>query len=166
MKTNIHQFVEETHIGICGDGFDNILLYADVEGLEDLLQYVKVLNEIGAPKSAKAIQDLIDWISSNNNQTPLELIESDSERTNVIWQNYLDSSRDEDPERLALEKAPKQQSPRLPITDRDFYEFYGPEDISRPCRREGCERGTVNLSVLCRPHHFESTKGKPCPWKD
>ncbi len=50
--------------------------------------------------------------------------------------------------------------------DRRFYDSLGPEDGSRKCRKDGCQRGVVSLSVLCRVHHFESVRGKPCPFDD
>jgi len=50
--------------------------------------------------------------------------------------------------------------------DRTFYESLGPENLSKKCKRDGCNRGTISLSVLCRVHHFESVKGKPCPFDD
>ena len=164
MKIPIDELVEETHTGICGDGFDNFLLYA--EGLGELRQYVKALNKIGAPRSAEVIQSLIDWVKSGTKQTPLEVIMSDTVRANELWRNYLEASREEDPQALARKKAPKRKTPRMPVSDREYYEFYGPEDKARPCRREGCDRGSVNLSVLCRTHHFESAMRKPCPWID
>jgi len=33
-------------------------------------------------------------------------------------------------------------------------------------RRDGCTRGAVAHSVLCRPHHFESIKSRPSPFHD
>jgi hypothetical protein len=33
-------------------------------------------------------------------------------------------------------------------------------------RRDGCARGAVPFSVLCRPHHFESIKKRPSPFHD
>jgi hypothetical protein len=50
--------------------------------------------------------------------------------------------------------------------DRAFADKLGPEDSTRKCRREGCGRGTVKLSVLCRRHHFEMIQGKPYPFED
>jgi hypothetical protein len=48
--------------------------------------------------------------------------------------------------------------------DREFWELLGEERADKPCRREGCTRGSVEMSVLCRVHHFESIKKKPCPF--
>jgi hypothetical protein len=48
--------------------------------------------------------------------------------------------------------------------DRGFYDSLGPERANTPCRRAGCKRGAVELSVLCRPHHFESLRGRPSPF--
>lgn len=50
--------------------------------------------------------------------------------------------------------------------DREFCEKLGPEDITKPCRREGCNRGAVNLSVFCRRHHFENFGKRTYPFDD
>lgn len=50
--------------------------------------------------------------------------------------------------------------------DRSFYDQLGSENLDSPCRTPGCSRGTVRFSVLCRPHHFESIRKKPCPFND
>ena len=50
--------------------------------------------------------------------------------------------------------------------DRDFYDSLGPERADIACRRDGCMRGAVAHSVLCRPHHFESIKSRPSPFND
>ncbi len=48
---------------------------------------------------------------------------------------------------------------------REFYDSLGEERSSHPCRKPGCNRGAVKLSVLCRIHHFEVVRG-PCPFDD
>lgn len=48
--------------------------------------------------------------------------------------------------------------------DLEFYQKLGPEDLSRPCRKEGCGRGTIPNSVLCKRHHFEMIKRRACPF--
>lgn len=50
--------------------------------------------------------------------------------------------------------------------DRQFCDKLGPEDSSRQCRHEGCHRGTIDVSVFCRRHHFESIRGRPYPFDD
>ena len=50
--------------------------------------------------------------------------------------------------------------------DREFADKLGPEDSSRQCRREGCGRGVVRLSVFCRHHHFENIRKRPYPFAD
>ena len=50
--------------------------------------------------------------------------------------------------------------------DREFYDKLGPEDPSSPCQREGCNRGSVRFSVLCRRHHFEMIEHRDCPFDD
>lgn len=51
-------------------------------------------------------------------------------------------------------------------SDRRFYEILGEERLEVPCRKEGCERGAIYQSVLCRVHHFESIYRRPCPFSD
>ena len=46
--------------------------------------------------------------------------------------------------------------------DQEFWDSLGPERPDRPCRSPGCERGSIEYSVLCRVHHFENIKNKPC----
>ena len=50
--------------------------------------------------------------------------------------------------------------------DRDFANMLGPEDAVKECRRDGCQRGTVKLSVFCRRHHFENVRKRPYPFDD
>lgn len=50
--------------------------------------------------------------------------------------------------------------------DREFYSSLGTERPDVACRREGCARGAVTFSVLCRPHHFESIMKRPSPFDD
>lgn len=50
--------------------------------------------------------------------------------------------------------------------DREFYDSLGPEDPSRSCKREGCGKGSVQHSVLCRLHHFEMIQRRACPFED
>jgi len=50
--------------------------------------------------------------------------------------------------------------------DRDFYHLLGKERPDVRCRRDGCTRGALVHSVLCRPHHFESVKNRPSPFDD
>jgi hypothetical protein len=50
--------------------------------------------------------------------------------------------------------------------DREFYDLLGPERSDQCCRHETCDRGAISHSVLCRSHHFESIRGRPCPFDD
>lgn len=50
--------------------------------------------------------------------------------------------------------------------DREFVDKLGLEDDSKPCRRDGCEHGTVRLSAFCRRHHFENVENRPYPFDD
>jgi len=50
--------------------------------------------------------------------------------------------------------------------DRAFCDALGEEDVTRQCRHEGCYRGAVRLSVLCRRHHFEDICGRPYPFDE
>lgn len=48
--------------------------------------------------------------------------------------------------------------------DREFWDLLGDERPDKPCLKAGCDRGSVEMSALCRVHHFESIKNKPCPF--
>ena len=62
--------------------------------------------------------------------------------------------------------APDPPPPQEAIQSADlkFYEMLGPEDSTRPCKREGCSRGAIRNSVFCRRHHFEMIKRRVCPF--
>lgn len=51
-------------------------------------------------------------------------------------------------------------------SDRTFYVQLGPEREASQCGIDGCVRGTIEFSVLCRPHHFEQIRHRPCPFSD
>ena len=50
--------------------------------------------------------------------------------------------------------------------DREFCDLLGDERYDVKCKRDGCDRGAVPMSVLCRRHHFENVKRKPYPFQD
>ncbi|MBB3210737.1 hypothetical protein FHS27_006585 [Rhodopirellula rubra] len=50
--------------------------------------------------------------------------------------------------------------------DREFCDMLGDERKDVACKRDGCDRGAVPMSVLCRRHHFENVKGRPYPFED
>jgi hypothetical protein len=56
--------------------------------------------------------------------------------------------------------------PRDPVLERDFtfFQELGPEVGPTTCRKEDCARLTVGFSVMCRQHHFEMVRQKPCPF--
>jgi hypothetical protein len=62
-----------------------------------------------------------------------------------------------------FEALPRQKAERLEW-DRQFYESLGAERADVRCRSPGCLRGALPLSVLCRRHHFEQVRGRPCPF--
>jgi hypothetical protein len=49
---------------------------------------------------------------------------------------------------------------------RHFYDALGPEEASSPCAHPGCSRGAIELSLLCRVHHFENVMRCRCPFSD
>jgi len=50
--------------------------------------------------------------------------------------------------------------------DQAFCDKLGPEDPSTKCRRDGCNRGSLERSLLCRRHHFETVQKRPYPFND
>jgi hypothetical protein len=47
---------------------------------------------------------------------------------------------------------------------RKFYDSLGAERASVKCRAQGCDKGAVPFSVLCKKHHFEMVRKIPCPF--
>jgi hypothetical protein len=45
--------------------------------------------------------------------------------------------------------------------DRKFFESLGGERVSVGCGRPGCPNGAIELSTLCKRHHFENVIGRP-----
>jgi hypothetical protein len=64
-----------------------------------------------------------------------------------------------------LEDLPRRKEARARL-DREFYDALGPERPDVPWRSPGCRRGAVALSVMCRRHHFEQVKRRPCRFDD
>jgi Immunity protein 27 len=46
--------------------------------------------------------------------------------------------------------------------DKKFYESLGSEIGPELCRHEGCGRRRIAFSVMCRCHHFEMVRQRPC----
>jgi hypothetical protein len=46
----------------------------------------------------------------------------------------------------------------------EFYNSLGPESEEFQCKKEGCERGKIDMSIYCRVHHYENVKGAACPY--
>jgi hypothetical protein len=62
----------------------------------------------------------------------------------------------------AIDPPPLEDSRRK--VDRKFYDQLGPEDLTRPCKHNGCGKGSVRFSVFCKHHHFEMIKHYDCPF--
>jgi hypothetical protein len=50
--------------------------------------------------------------------------------------------------------------------DRAFYDLLGVERPGTACRNPGCVSGAVRQSALCKRHHFETSRRRPCPFDD
>jgi hypothetical protein len=50
--------------------------------------------------------------------------------------------------------------------DREFCDCLGPERAHAKCQHDGCTRGSIEHSVMCRVHHFEMVKKRPSPFDD
>ena len=48
-----------------------------------------------------------------------------------------------------------------PGMDREFIESLGPERENVRCAHAGCTQGAIQMSKLCRRHHFEKVAGRP-----
>lgn len=63
-----------------------------------------------------------------------------------------------------LEEAKRAAAQQTLDAARAFYDSLGEERADQPCRKPDCRRGAIELSVFCRPHHYESLRGEPCPF--
>lgn len=98
----------------------------------------------------QAIKQAVDWADH------LAGREDDSARLEVFRYCFRN---DAVPDKLgALDPDPKEIQRR---SDLEFYNSLGPELANTKCRREGCTRGTIRLSVFCQIHHFEAVKKRP-----
>jgi len=106
------------------------------------------------------------------------LVGTSFERVLELWQFLIDERFDD------LESQPWIAGTRAPFTpeesarsegesaewlrhqDRKFYQLLGSESETELCRRDGCQRGRISHSALCRVHHFESIRERPCPFDD
>ena len=157
--------VEECDVGICCDGWDNFLLD---HGLSNLREYMGLLLKIGAHDCLATIQQLVAWVDSESEPetSHFDVTDKNPERLNDLWRQYREASLREEPQKRALKVGPPPPKNRRPVTDREYYDFFGPEDNSKKCQSENCQRGTVKFSAFCRTHHFENVKKKTCPWTD
>jgi hypothetical protein len=97
---SISAAVEEADIELCASGFDNLVMYGD---LDELHQHTSNMKLLGAMKCHAVINELIDWIASHPELSPLDVLDSDPERTNAIWSRYNDASCEENPRQRAIE---------------------------------------------------------------
>lgn len=79
--------------------------------------------------------------------------------------------RGECPEGLSMDQMVRAADPPPVETpqqrwDREFYNKLGPEDASRPCKHEGCNRGAIPNSAMCKRHHFKMIQRRDYPCND
>ena len=91
--------VEEADIELCASGFDNLVMYGD---LDELREHSTNLKLLGASKCAEVIDELLTWLTSQTDLDPLDILESDTARTNTIWERYNNASCAENPRELAI----------------------------------------------------------------
>lgn len=63
------------------------------------------------------------------------------------------------------EDAPSPELDKQRREDWRLYNSLGEEDMLRPCKHEGCKRGAIRFSVLCKRHHFEMLHKRDCPFE-
>ena len=99
-SSSISGDVESADIEICASGFDNLVLD---DGLEELESLQKSLKLIGAPKCELVISGFIQWLRSDLDKGPPELLDSKPEKVNEFWRAYDEASCAENPRELATE---------------------------------------------------------------
>ncbi|MEM7229628.1 MAG: hypothetical protein AAF432_12525 [Planctomycetota bacterium] len=107
-------------------------------------------------------------------------IDVDTLTQSIEWADHLSGTKDDSaaidviryyirfdawPSTLGAPDPPPAEETLLQL-DRAFVEILGEENPTQTCRRDGCDRGAIQFSALCRRHHFESIKKRPCPFDD
>lgn len=92
-----------------------------------------------------------------------------------LWLRFADAGPDgvksepwcPGPRVLSAEEvaAHRARAERLTLeSDREFFNLLGSEDHSQPCKKVGCTSGRIKYSALCKIHHFEQIRNRPCPF--
>jgi hypothetical protein len=139
-------------------GLDTVGLFVDDEDEHDGNYFplvAKTQNLVEALEGA-TIEDAVDWADM------LSGAESDEARLDVFLYYY---KFDAFPDKIGAPDPPPADV-TIARLDREFYDSLGTERNGTQCKRPGCGRGTVSLSVFCRRHHFENVQRKPCPFTD
>ena len=105
LETSISGDVESADIEICASGFDNLVLDEDLDELKSLQ---KALKFIGAIDCELVISELLQWLSSDSDKNPPELLDSGPEKANELWRAYDKASCAENPRKLAIEYESRQ----------------------------------------------------------
>jgi hypothetical protein len=104
----------------------------------------------------ETVESCIEWADALVG-TPDDLAAADSIRYYIRFDAF--------PKRVGAPDPPPREESQARF-DRELYDSLGAEDGANPCRHEGCARGSVRFSVLCRSHHFEGIQQRPCPFTD
>src|SRR5262245_15000499 len=100
-----------------------------------------------------------NWMQEEEYSRVASLIEAGELPQDFTVPGDGDPSSDTDDELLL---ARMQESPDIqPFLDRAFFDSLGPEREDVRCAHLGCAYGAVELSRLCRRHHFENVMGRP-----
>lgn len=115
------------------------------------------------------------YLENPNCETVGHLTDVSAEKALTLWTSFAAGGPDavaelewkQGPRPVSeQEKAEKAERARQALMklDRDFYDQLGSELSDAICRVEGCTRGRIQYSVLCKAHHFEQIRGRPCPF--
>jgi len=120
----------------------------------------------------------VTWEFSRDEVAPRHLVDVPREQAHQLW--LLLSTGDIE----QIERNPWRLGASPPLTEeeaaaiaqvaaemtlesnRNFYDKLGPERPGVRCRAPGCARGAIELSIYCRPHHYERLYHQPCPFTD
>ena len=147
----------------------------------------------GAPWTTKTVGFIVDLDSLDESEITDEKLPVLAKRqglvetvdTGTLVEIYLSATRLENPpsDKTLLEAfvyyyrfdafLPSIDAPDPPPADvvirnldRKFYDSLVEDTSGKHCKREGCQRRKVKLSVFCKRHHFENVQRKPCPFDD
>jgi hypothetical protein len=122
-------------------------------------------------------EDRFAYLQNSEDETIAHLSAVSPATALTLWRQFAEGGRDavsgygwiSGPRPISAQEQSdraRRATQALLALDCEFYAQLGPELTDAVCRTDGCTRGRIQYSVLCKAHHFEKLRGRPCPFSD